>query len=81
MQVTSIAECSKGSILQYFWPSLSNNVPLILSFLFLSSRFTQVLLYGIYPKYSDTKELHALGGYIGPSLKLKIESCFSPISS
>ena len=23
MQVKSIAECSKGSILQYFWPSLS----------------------------------------------------------
>ena len=23
MQAKSIAECSKGSILQYFWPSLS----------------------------------------------------------
>ena len=23
MQVKSIAECSKGSILQYFWPALS----------------------------------------------------------
>ena len=23
MQVKGIAECSKGSILQYFWPSLS----------------------------------------------------------
>ena len=25
MQVKSIADCSKGSILQYFWPALSNN--------------------------------------------------------
>ena len=25
MQVKSIAECSKGSILQYFWPALSYN--------------------------------------------------------
>ena len=25
MKVKSIAECSKGSILQYFWPALSNN--------------------------------------------------------
>ena len=24
MKVESIAECSKGSILQYFWPALSN---------------------------------------------------------
>ena len=39
MQVKSVAEYSKGSILQYFRPSLS------LSILFLSGRFTQVLLY------------------------------------
>ena len=25
MKVKSIAECSKGSILQYFWPALSDN--------------------------------------------------------
>ena len=25
IQLKSIAECSKGSILQYFWPVLSNN--------------------------------------------------------
>ena len=25
IKVKSIAECSKGSILQYFWPALSNN--------------------------------------------------------
>ena len=46
MQVKSIAECSKGSILQYFRPSL--NYQLLSKFLFclfLSGRFTQVLLY------------------------------------
>ena len=29
MQVKRIAECSSGSILQYFWPSLSYHLPLI----------------------------------------------------
>ena len=41
MQVKNIAECSKGSILQYFRPSLSYQ----LFILYLSGRFTQVLLY------------------------------------
>ena len=46
MQVKSIAECSKGSILQYFRPSLSYNFPLRpLLCLFLSGRLRQVLLY------------------------------------
>ena len=46
MQVKSIAECSKGSILQYFWPSLSYHFPLRPLFcLFLSGRLRQVLLY------------------------------------
>ena len=46
MQVKSIAECSNGSILQYFWPSLSYNLSLRSLFcLFLSGRFTQGLLY------------------------------------
>ena len=46
MQVKSIAECSKGSILQYFRPSLSYQLLLRSLFcLFLSGRFTQVLLY------------------------------------
>ena len=37
MQVKSIAECSKGSILQYFQPSLSGHFPLRpLFYLFLS---------------------------------------------
>ena len=46
MQVKSIKECSMGSILQYFGPSLSYHLSLrSLSCLFLSGRFTQVLLY------------------------------------
>ena len=57
MQVKSIAECSTGSILQYFRPSLSYHVSLRSLFcLFLSGRFTQVLLYNIYPKYSDRSD-------------------------
>ena len=55
MQVKSIAECSKGSILQYFRPSLSYYLSLRSLFcLFLSGRFSQVLLYDIYgllPKF------------------------------
>ena len=44
--VKSIAECSKGSIMQYFRPSLSNHVSLRSLFcLILSGLFTQVLLY------------------------------------
>ena len=46
MQVKSIAECCKGSILQNFWPSLSCYLSLrSLLCLFLSGRFIQVLLY------------------------------------
>ena len=46
MQIKSIAECSKGSILQYFRPSLSYQLLFRSLFcLFLSDRFTQVLLY------------------------------------
>ena len=45
MQVINIAECSKGSILQYFQPSLSYHLSLRSLFcLFLSGRFVQVLL-------------------------------------
>ena len=48
MHVKSIAECSKGSILQYFRPSLSYHLSLISLFcLFLSGRLRQVLLYGL----------------------------------
>ena len=46
MQVKSIAECSKGSILHYFRPSISYHLSLRSLFcLFLSGDFTQVLLY------------------------------------
>ena len=46
MQVKSIAECSKESILQYFWPSSSYHLSFKSLFcLFLSGHFTQVLLY------------------------------------
>ena len=46
MQVKSIAECSKGSILQYFRPSLSYHFVLRpLYCLFLSGSIRQVLLY------------------------------------
>ena len=51
MQVKSIAECSKESILQYFRPSLSFHLSLRSLFcLFLSGRFTQVLLYVLHIK-------------------------------
>ena len=46
MQVKSIAECSNGSILQYFRPALSYHLSLRSVFcLFLSGRLRQVLLY------------------------------------
>ena len=50
MQVKSIAECSKGSILQYFWSSLSYVSSFRSLFcLFLSGRLRQVLLSKNYP--------------------------------
>ena len=46
MQVESIAECSKGSILQFFRSSLSYNLSLRCLFLsFFSGRFAKVLRY------------------------------------
>ena len=48
MKVKSIAECSKGSILQYFQSSLSYYLSLRSLFcLFLGGRFTQVVLYNM----------------------------------
>ena len=48
MQVKSIAESSKGSILQYFRPALSYYLSLRSLFcLFLSGRLRQNLLYAI----------------------------------
>ena len=51
MQVKNIAECSNGSILQYFRPSLSKRLSVRSLFcLFLSGRLRQVLLYlNLYP--------------------------------
>ena len=49
MKVESSAECSKGSILQYFWPALNYNWSWNPIFgPFESGRFTQVLLYVAY---------------------------------
>ena len=49
MQVKRIAECSKGSILQYIRPSLSDYLSLRSLFcLFLSGRLRRVLLYFIF---------------------------------
>ena len=45
MQVKSIAECSKGSILHYFRPSLSYHLSLRSFFFYFSGRLRQVLLY------------------------------------
>ena len=45
MQVKSIAECSKGSILQYVRPSISYHLSLIYYLLLLNGRLRQVLLY------------------------------------
>ena len=48
MKVESIAECSPWSILQYFWPALSDNGsknPIL--GIFFSDRLRQVLLYAI----------------------------------
>ena len=46
MKVETIAECSPWSILQYFWPALSDNYSWKpICGLFKSGSFTQVLLY------------------------------------
>ena len=76
MQVKSIAECSKGSILQYFQPSLSYHLSLrSLVCLFLSGSFTQALLYIYIEEYQsralcNTLYLSAL--LIGSFFKLGI---------
>ena len=49
MKVDSIAECSPWSILQYFWPALSNNWSWKTIFgLFESGGVTQILLYYVF---------------------------------
>ena len=55
MLVKSIAECSKGSILQYFRPSFSYHLSLRpLLCLFLSGRLRQVLLLSVSVKHQIT---------------------------
>ena len=64
MTVKSIAECFPWSILQYFRPSLSYNLPLwSLFYLFLSGHFTQVLMYA---KMCE-EYLRSVGGTISVS--------------
>ena len=50
MQVKSIAECSKGSILQFFWPSLTYHLSLrSLCCLFLSGRWSMFYCICLFP--------------------------------
>ena len=73
MQDKSIAECSKGSILQYFWPSLSYQLSLRSLFcLLLSGRFTQVLLY-LQKKFENNVMNYLYLNYVFDSLFSK---CF-----
>ena len=59
MQVKSNAECSKGCILQYFRPSLSYHLSLRSLFcLFLTGRFTQVLLFYFIALELSGEKLH-----------------------
>ena len=58
MKVESIAECSPWSILQYFWPALSDDrswKPIMV--FFLSGRLRQVLLYVVRSNVSHRVEL------------------------
>ena len=59
MQVKSIAGCSMGRILQYFQPSLCYHLSLRPLFcLFLSGRFTQVLLYSFWSALEGQSNAH-----------------------
>ena len=82
MQVKCIAECSKGSILQYFWPSLSYQFlplrPLIS--LFLSGRLRQVLLYmhiGLFFKKCWFNQLTSKSVNIKMAVGLYVKAPFS----
>ena len=56
MQVKSIAECSKGSILQYFWPSLSYCLLLRCFFVYFWVAFYTGLLYFYFLKNDDDRD-------------------------
>ena len=53
MKVESIAECSPRSILQYFWPALSDNWPWKPIFCLFYTGFTQVFIVHINSLYTD----------------------------
>ena len=66
MQVKSIEECSKRSILQYFRPALSYHLSLRSLFcLFLSSRLRQVLLYCFWLVWLSTRPPDKLSCQLG----------------
>ena len=73
MQDKSIAVWSKGSILQYFWPSLGYRLSLRSLFcLFLSGRLRQVLLYSIWDRWVG------VGTVMWPwSLYPKLSTCWT----
>ena len=58
MKVKSIAECSKGIILQSFWPSLSYHLSLNLCFVFLSGCWRQAVfttyMYCLFLEFVDS---------------------------
>ena len=61
MKVESIAECSTWSILQYFWPALSDNWSWKPIFgLFENGRFTQVLLYLFFLKVKSLENVEVV---------------------
>ena len=79
MQVKSIAECSKGSILQYFRLSLSYHSSLISLFCqFFRSRFTQVLLYMEKIKFSLEMSKFHLPCSLRPSRHERTSAIFQP---
>ena len=81
MQVRSIAECSNGSILQYFRPLLSYLSLRSLFLLFLNDRFAQVLLYWLWNIWAPlprnetcVKRPHSKGSKIGFKNQLSLNA-------
>ena len=72
MKVESTAECSRWSILQCFWPAVSDNWYWKPIFgLFESGYFKQVLLYVLFGSRFTKPE------HLGSSAKIKCSSCHS----
>ena len=83
-QVKSIAECSNGSILQNFQPSLSYYLSLRSLFcLFLSGRLRQVLLYTQMPLINAHADMSsgARGLFFCLSLNLYLSLCMQAMKS